>query len=209
MYPWDVHDEGIETILDNMTDLAGINTVYLICLMHHESRPLTSKRYPHNPARARWDTEDSCAYFHPHWELYGRIKPAVSRHEWLRSTDWLKVVVDAARARGLKVGAEISHTPIPASVLKQNPDYQQRDINDAPTGRLCPNHPDVREYLLALFGDVAAHYDIDLDSNLHVVVFAGRAQGEKCHVLLPVLPARGANGGIRFGRGNSSLESQS
>src|ERR1019366_376074 len=46
-------------------------------------------------------------------------------------------------------------------------------------------------------------------SNLHVVVFAGRAQGEKCHMLLPVLPARGANGGIRFGRGNSSLESQS
>lgn len=162
LYPWDVHDAGIETILDNMTELAGINTVYLICLMHHESRPLTSPRYPHNPARTRWDTEDSCAYFHPHWELYGRIKPAVSRHEWLRSTDWITVVIDAARRRGLKVGAEISHTPIPASVLKQNPDYQQRDINDVPNGRLCPNHPDVREYLLALFGDVAARYDIDL-----------------------------------------------
>jgi hypothetical protein len=162
LYPWDVHDEGIETILDNMTGLAGINTVYLICLMHHESRPLTSQRYPHNPARARWDTEDSCAYFHPHWELYGRIKPVLSSHVWLRSTDWLKVVIDAARKRGLRVGAEISHTPIPASVLKQNPDYQQHDISDVPNGRLCPNHPEVREYLLALFGDVAAHYDIDL-----------------------------------------------
>lgn len=162
LYPWDVHDEGIETILDNMTGLAGINTVYLICLMHHEGRPLTSKQYPHNPARARWDTEDSCAYFHPQGDLYGRIKPALSRHDWLRSTDWLQVVIEAARARGLRVGAEISHTPIPASVLKDNPDYQQRDINGAPKGQLCPNHPDVREYLLALFGDVAAHYDIDL-----------------------------------------------
>ncbi len=162
LYPWDVHDEGIETILDNMTSLAGINTVYLICLMHHEGRPLTSKQYPHNPARARWDTEDSCAYFHPQGDLYGRIRPAASRHDWLRSTDWLQVVVEAARARGLRVGAEISHTPIPAAVLKDNPDYQQRDINDVPKGRLCPNHPDVREYLLALFGDVAAHYDIDL-----------------------------------------------
>jgi hypothetical protein len=162
LYPWDVHDEGIETILDNMTGLAGINTVYLICLMHHEGRPLTSKQYPHNPVRARWDTEDSCAYFHPHGDLYGRIKPALSRHDWLRSTDWLQVVIEAARARGLRVGAEISHTPIPASVLRDNPDYQQRDINDDPQGRLCPNHPEVREYLLALFGDVAAHYDIDL-----------------------------------------------
>jgi hypothetical protein len=60
------------------------------------------------------------------------------------------------------VGAEISHTPIPAAVLKDNPDYQQRDINDVPKGCLCPNHPEVREYLTALFGDVAAHYDIDL-----------------------------------------------
>jgi hypothetical protein len=99
LYPWDVHDEGIETILDNMTQLAGVNTVYLICLMHHEGRPLTSKQYPHNPARARWDTEDSCAYFHPQGDRYGRIKPALSRHDWLRSTDWLQVVIDAARAR--------------------------------------------------------------------------------------------------------------
>ena len=162
LYPWDVHDEGIETILDNMAGLAAINTVYLICLMHHEGRPLTSKQYPHNPARARWDTEDSCAYFRPHWEFYGKIRPAVSRHDWLHSTDWLQVVIEAARARGLRVGAEISHTPIPMSVLQDNPDYQQRDINDTPKGWLCPNHPDVREYLLALFGDVAAHYDIDL-----------------------------------------------
>ena len=157
-YAWEVHDEGIEPILDNMMGLAGINTVYLICLMHHEGRPLTSKQYPHNPARARWDTEDSCAYFHPHGDLYGRIKPALSRHNWLRSTDWLQVVIEAARARGLRVGAEVSHTPIPASVLRDNPDYQQRDINDVPKGRLCPNHPDVWEYLLSLFGDVAAHW---------------------------------------------------
>jgi len=179
-YPWEVHDEGIETILDNMTSLAGINTVYLICLMHHEGRPLTSKQFPHNPVRARWNTEDSCVYFHPHWELYGRIKPAVSSHEWLRSTDWLKVVVNGARVRGLKVGAEISHTPIPASVLKDNPDFQQRDINDAPKGRLCANHPDVREYLLALFGDVATHYGIDFIQTCMYLYSAGGPRQGTC-----------------------------
>jgi hypothetical protein len=29
-YAWEVHDEGIDRILDNMTSMAGINTVYLI-----------------------------------------------------------------------------------------------------------------------------------------------------------------------------------
>lgn len=179
-YPWEVHDEGIESILDNMTSLTGINTIYLISLMHHESRPFTSKQFPHNPARARWDTEDSCVYFHPHWELYGRIKPAVSNHDWLRSKDWLKVVIEGARARGLKVGAEISHTPIPAAVMKANPEFQQRDINDVPKGRLCANHPDVREYLLALFGDLATNYKIDFIQTCMYLYSTGGPQKGTC-----------------------------
>ena len=179
-YPWEVHDEGIEVILDNMTDLAGINTVYLIALMHHERRPFTSKQFPHNPVRAEWQAEDSCVYFHPHLELYGRIKPALSQHEWLRATDWLKVVVDAARARGMKVGVEISHTPIPASVLKANPEFQQRDLNHKPQARLCPNHPDVREYLLALFGDLARHYRVDFIQTCMLLYAAGGPPESTC-----------------------------
>ena len=160
-YAWEVHDEGIDALLDNMTSLAGINAVYLVALMHHEHRPFTSKQFPHNPVRTEWMAEDSCIYFHPQLDLYGRINPAISSYDWLNSTDWLKVVVDAAHARGLKAGAEISHTPIPSSVLKENPDFRQRDINGAPEGGFCPNNPDVREYLLALFGDVAKNYNVD------------------------------------------------
>ena len=29
------------------------------------------------------------------------------------------------------------------------------------SNRFCPNHPDTREYLIALFGDLAANYDLD------------------------------------------------
>jgi len=161
IYAWEAHDEGLDSILDNMVTLAGINTVYLVALMHNERRPFTSKQFPHNSVRANWGTEDSCIYFHPQLDLYGRIKPAISSYDWLNSTDWLKMVVDAAHARGLKAGAEISHTPIPSSVLKANPEFQQQDINGAARGRLCPNNPDVREYLLALFGDVAKNYNVD------------------------------------------------
>jgi Glycosyl hydrolase-like 10 len=168
LYAWDVHDEGINLMLDNLTSMSGVNSVYLITVMHQEHRPYLGPRgtgpwvYIHNPARAEWNAEDSRAYFFPKMSLYGKIKPFLSGNSWLRDTDWLKVVVDAARARGLRVGAEVSHTYLPwKEIFKTHPEYQQRDINNKPVYGPCPNNPDVREYLLALYGDIASNYDID------------------------------------------------
>ena len=180
IYPWEVHDEGIDSILDNMTTLAGINTVYLIALMHNEQRPFTSKQFPHNSVRANWKAEDSCIYFHPQLDLYGRIKPSISNYEWLKATDWLKIVLEAAHSKGLKSGAEISHTPIPASVLRENPEFQQRDINNAPRERLCPNNSDIREYLLALFGDLAKNYNVDFIQTCMYLFSGGGPQTSTC-----------------------------
>ena len=59
LYAWDLHDEGIERILDNLQEMAAVNSVYLVALMHYERRPLTSPRFPHNPARTMWQAEDS------------------------------------------------------------------------------------------------------------------------------------------------------
>lgn len=170
LYPWDVHDEGIDLMLDNLTGMAGVNSVYLIALMHEEHRPFLGPKeagpwnYIHNPARKEWYAEDSRVYFFPEMDLYGKIKPYLSDYSWLNQTDWLKVVINAARARGLKVGVEISHTYLPKKIYSEHPEYQQVDINDKPIGPMgtpCPNNPDIREYLLALYGDVAKNYDVD------------------------------------------------
>jgi hypothetical protein len=170
LYPWDVHDEGINLMLDNLTGMAGVNSVYLIAVMHQEHRPFLGPRgtgpwlYIHNPARTEWNAEDSRAYFSPQLNLYGKIKPYRSEYSWLNDTDYLKVVIEAARARGLKVGVEVSHTYLPKSIYKEHPEYQQVDINNKPIGQMgvpCPNNPDIREYLLALYGDLAKNYDVD------------------------------------------------
>lgn len=180
LYPWDVHDEGIEVMLDNLTELAGVNSVYLIAVMHQEHRPFFGPEdkgpwlYPHNPRRREWWAEDSRAFFHPQRELYGSLEPSRSDFPWLRETDWLKVVVEAARKRGLKVGAEVSHTFLPKSVMINLPDDQQRGLRsrayeqyDSPYGRgaqefqPCINSPRVQEYLKALYADLARHYDLD------------------------------------------------
>src|SRR5674476_798047 len=98
IYPWEVHDEGIKLILDTV--------------MHKEHRPYQSPEFIHNPVRTTWDAEDSRVYFHPEMSLYGRIKPVLSSYSWLSQTNWLKLVVDSVHARGLKAGAEVSHTYI-------------------------------------------------------------------------------------------------
>src|ERR1700728_1437949 len=110
LYAWELHDEGIEPILDNLQQMAGVNSVYLVALMHYEKRPLTSPTFPHNPVRKTWQAEDSKVYWHPDLSMYKRIKPELSAFDWLNDTDWLKVLVTSARKRGLKTGAELSHT---------------------------------------------------------------------------------------------------
>jgi hypothetical protein len=168
LYAWDLHDEGIEKILDNLQEMAAVNSVYLIALMHYEKRPLTSPVFPHNPVRKTWQAEDSRAYWHPDMKRYGRIKPRLSDHDWLNQTDWLKVLVEAARKRGLKTGVELSHTVLDAERAKgEFLDCVQRNINGQPQvvwGRgypICLNSPDARQYVLGLFSDLAANYDVD------------------------------------------------
>ena len=167
IYPWDVHDEGIDLILDNMTSIAGVNSVYLIAVMHHEHRPFNNDNLPgtftfiHNPVRSSWDAEDSRAYFKPQMNLYGAIKPIFSKQDWLNGPDYLKTVLDKAHARGLRAGVEVSHTYIPVDYLNQHDEYKQRDINNKPVDRPCTNNPDVREYLVTLYGDLAKNYDVD------------------------------------------------
>ncbi len=189
LYAWEVHDEGIEQILDNLS-IAGINSVYLITPMHPERRPFIGGFpngrqeyfFPHNPARKEWVAEDSRIYFSPDMNMYGRIKPQKSDHSWLNDTDWLDVVVKAARARGMSVGAEVSHNYIPKTLLDRNPDWKQVNLDgtirdDAP----CINHPEVQEYLVALYADLTKNYDIDYIMTCMLIFFGnGTTRNSSC-----------------------------
>ena len=168
LYAWEVHDEGIEQILDNLA-IAGINSVYLISPMHQERRPynvgfqngIETYFFPHNPVRKEWMAEDSRIYFFPDMSMYGKIKPLKSDYNWISDTNWLDVVVKAARARDMRVGVEVSHTYIPKSLLDQNPQWKQIFFDGQPGSLPCVNNPDVREYLIALYSDLSRNYDID------------------------------------------------
>lgn len=172
IYPWDIHDEGIENILDNLQKYAGNNAAYMLSLMHHEKRPFMANYYPHNPKRKRYLAEDSRVYFKPDPSMYEhcRIKPLGSERDFLKDTDWLHIFVNALRKRGMKTGAEISHTPLDSARGKDMfSDCIQRDVYGNPPeyGRftyqqLCWNSADARAYVCALARDLVTHYDLDV-----------------------------------------------
>ena len=87
LYPWDVHDEGIETMLDNLQRESLVNSAYLVGLMHPERRPSGGSEYSHNPVRKTLMAEDSRAYWTPRTERYGRIRPQLTDHDFLRNVD--------------------------------------------------------------------------------------------------------------------------
>lgn len=160
---WTIHDEGMDSILDTMQQLCGVNSLYMVVVMHAEHRPFQAPEFPHNPARDTWQAEDSRVTFPPDWDRYGEVKPLRSDVDWINQTDWLQLMIDACRERDMAVGAEVSHYPIPKSLIQSRPDWHQRKLDGSSwsTTRFCPNNPDVRQYVIALFGDLAANYDLD------------------------------------------------
>jgi len=186
LYPWDLADEGIEQILDNLEEMTCCNSVYLIGLMHHEKRPLTDFFYPHNPVRKTYCPEDSRAYWHPDFSYYEDtpIKPRTSDRDFLKGTDWLSVLIEAARKRGMKTGVELSHTFLDRERAEgEFADCVQQDIYGTRFGQfICINNPDVRRYAISLFVELASRYDIDYIQTCLVPFLGGR-------------PPRGSSGG--------------
>lgn len=185
IYPWDIHDEGLDTILDNLQQIVGCNAAYLIGLMHHEKRPCNHNYYPHNPVRKRYLAEDSRTYWHIHEKEYqsSRIKPLPSDRDFLKGKDWLEIFSKGLRSRGMKVGVEISHTPLDAERGEHEfADCIQRDIYGNPPDhgnytnqQLCWNSPDAREYVCALARDLVRNYDVDFVQTCSFLFNPGRA----------------------------------
>ncbi len=75
--------------------------------------------------------EDSKCYFKIHDDMHksSRIKPLTTDRDFLKEKDWLEVLTTALRKRGMKTGAELSHTPLDRyRATHEFEDCLQRDI---------------------------------------------------------------------------------
>lgn len=165
LYPWDLHDEPVDRIVDKLVECSSVNSIYLVGVMHYEKRPLTSLFYTQNPGRKWYAPEDSRVYYRIDSAAFAgtKLKPQASQRAFLKDTDWLDVLVECARRRGLKAGVEVSHTFYDTQkAMAEYPDVLQKDIHGAPISQhFCCNNADVREYMRALFAQTVKEHDVD------------------------------------------------
>ncbi len=152
-YPWDLATEGHDLALGRIAD-AGLTAVNLACAYHAGKFLL-----PHNPRHRVYFAEDGALYFRPDLAKYGRIQPRVSALV-TDDGDPLTDLDRARRAGGLDLVAWIvcMHN---SWLGERYPDCAAHDaFGDPIVHSLCPAHPDVRAYLVALVGDLVSRAEV-------------------------------------------------
>jgi len=157
-------DEGTNTVLDNVQNLAGVNTLFISVFAFN--RGLAGRRavedgFPdHGPQEE--DTDFTGGYYaamHPEYYRNTLLKPEHVRARELGDYDVLADVVPKAHARGMKVIAFF------ADNYGSDKPFADRlgevDVEGKTLGRVNFNNPDYRTFLKALMTDCIESYDID------------------------------------------------
>ncbi len=153
-YPWDVAEEGIDTVLRNIRDVAQCNGISLASAYHNfkQLRPHSS------PGRKIYVGEGGVVYFNTDESRYGRIKPVTSNV--LKEIDAFQEACDRRQEYGIDVSAwtVIMHNTRQATA---NPDAAMHTAHGDPSPHvLCPSNSDSREFAVALCSDLAHNYDL-------------------------------------------------
>ena len=142
----DLADEGVETVLDNVQHRGGLDGV-TFAAAYHEGRDV----FPHNPVHKVRFLESGAVFFEPRALRATRLRPPVSNVAYITPE-----LLAAAERRGLAVRAwtVFLHN---GALAAGHPDCAPENaFGDRYVTDLCPAHPDVREFAVALAADVAA-----------------------------------------------------
>lgn len=148
-YPWDIIDEGVDTVADRLTTV-GVSEVN-VATNYHSIQTFN----PHNPARRTFFSHAS-AYFHPGDE-YGRLKPIPN--EMMGDDDWLATIDKGLRDTPLDLNSWTigCHN---SRLGEANHDLTlESPHGDSLIFGLCPSQPAVREYLVSLLRDLDSRAD--------------------------------------------------
>ncbi len=155
-------DEGVEAVLDNLQQMAGVNTLFVATFTY--GRGIAGRQIPGQPLPDHGKQEYDTGY---HGGNFARIHPQYYKDTSLKDFrapdygdfDVLEAVLPAARKRGLRVICwyeDVFRNDIPG-IEK----LQERDLHGNRPGTLCFNNPDYRGFLLGLSEDYVRSYDVD------------------------------------------------
>lgn len=157
-YHWDVLDLGIDTVVADIRDRAGLNGINL-ATSYHAGRFLQ----PRSPRRKSYFPEDGTIYFQPDAGLWAEhaIVPKVAD----LVTEGGDVLRDLIRQRD-KTGLSVACWTVclhntRLGLLHPNACVRNA-FGDPYYYSLCPSHPDVRRYVVTLVQDLTHNYRPDI-----------------------------------------------
>jgi hypothetical protein len=161
-FPSDLADEGVETVLANLQDRAGVGGI-TPAFVYHAARDV----FPHNPKRKVVLRDRGALLYPPDRTLYDGLRIEPRADESALARDVLAETCRAAATRGIGVRAwtVFLHADRPGEHLDC---VTQNAFGDLYPADLCPANPDVRAYVRALVADIA-RYDVTsiLAESLH------------------------------------------
>lgn len=148
----DLHDEGLDTVLGNLQDRAGVDGLTM-AVAYHDARDL----FPHNPVHKVRYLEGGAVFFWPDEERYEglQLQPRVA--ELARSGDPLGDLCVAASDRGMSVNAWAVFLHNDRLGFSHPECATQNAFGDRYLTDLCPSNPEVRTYARALVSDIARY----------------------------------------------------
>lgn len=152
-YPWDVKDEGVDVAMRRIRDEGGLNCISLSSNYHTVKALL-----PHNPRRKVYFDQPGATYFIPDMSRYGRIKPFLS--EDMDGRDMFAEVSERLDSHGLQLKSWTICNHSTGLGSRYLDCTLENAFGDRYIYALDPANPDVRQFLVALAGDLASRYPL-------------------------------------------------
>ncbi len=148
----DLHDEGLDAVLGNVQERAGVDGLTL-AVAYHDARDL----FPHNPLHKVRYLEGGAVFFRPDEPRYEglQLQPRVA--ELAHKADPLGDLCAAAGERGMDVNAWVVFLHSDRLGFAHPECSTQNAFGDRYLTDLCPSNPEVRAYACALASDVARY----------------------------------------------------
>ena len=156
-YPWDILDLGIDTVVANIRDRAGLNGINL-ATSYHAGRFLQ----PRSPHRTSYFPEDGTIYFQPDANLWADrpIVPKVA--DLVAEGDVLRDLIRERDKTGLSIACWTVCLHNTRLGMLHPGACVRNAFGDPYHYSLCPSHPEVRRYAVTLVQDLTHNYRPDI-----------------------------------------------
>lgn len=154
-YPWDLEDEGLELALGRLAGEIGVDG---ICVSAIESEIRMIRGRPNGERRTF--VSPAAAHFQPDASIHrsSRIRPIPAA--WMKSKNPLEKISRVAGKEGLTLRARVVCCQGAHLVERYSHAACINVFGDPSETRLCPSHPDVREYVSLVIEDLSKNYPL-------------------------------------------------